>query len=438
MELVLERWPSRILAAAAAVAATVALSLELGKHLEASWLAQEGNLASLEHAEQLEPRNAELYWRAGRLELFSEAGTPAAAIADLDRATKLDPGAGAYWTDLAQARESSGDLEGAARDLAQARAAEPRTPVILWQSMSFALRNNQPERALELGRDLLAVAPPYTGRVIPQLVEVADLSTLIGSVLPADQGAMDVLAAYLSNQIEEKPAAALWNRAMATGLAPSIFYLRLFLEALIGKGEGELAARVWRDSVRRGWIGGDPEGMDEPLYNSDFRRPMLGFGFDWKVVPQEEASVWVSDEGPQPGQPCLCADFSDRARADFAQVSHPVVVEPGERYLLSARLRVRHVATRTGAFLYVSGIGLAGQQQTATDHVVGSTGWEDVSTEFAAGPETHLAQIVLARPGVGPDEPPASGQVCLAGVEWKHLRASEDKSGAEAPRKVAR
>jgi hypothetical protein len=438
MELVLERWPSRILAAAVAVAATAALSLELWKHLEASWLAQEGSLASLERAQQLEPRNAELYWRAGRLELFSEAGTPAAAVAALDRATKLDPRAGTYWADLAQARESAGDLEGAARDLAHARAVEPRTPVILWQAMNFALRNDEPQRALELGRDLLAAAPPYTSRVLPQLVEVADLSTLIGSVLPADQGAMDVTAGYLSNQIEPKSAWALWNRALATGLPPSIFYLRLFLEALIRNGDGELSARVWRDSVRRGWIDGDPEGMDVTLYNSDFRRPMLGFGFDWKVIPQEETSVWVSDEGPQPGEPCLCADFSDRARADFAHVSHPVAVEPGERYLLTAKLRVRHVATRAGAFLYVAGIAAAGQQQATTDHVVGSTSWEDVSTEFEAGPETHVAQIVLARPGVGPDEPPASGQVCLAGVEWKRLRVNQSIAATPAPRGMPR
>jgi len=438
MELVLERWPSRILAAVVAVAATAALSLELWKHLEASWLAQEGSLASLEHAEQLEPRNAELYWRAGRLELFSESGNPSAAVSALDRATKLDPRAGAYWADLAQARESAGDVEGAAQDLARARAAEPRTPVILWQAMSFALRNNQPQRALELGRDLLAAAPPYTGRVLPQLVEVADMSTLIGTVLPADQGAMDVMAGYLSNQIEVKSASALWNRALATSLPPSIFYLRLFLDSLIAQGHGELASRVWTDSVRRGWIEGDPGGMDAQLYNSDFRRPMLGFGFDWKVIPQEETSVWVSDEGPQPGEPCLCADFSDRARADFAQVSHPVLVEPGERYLLTAKLRVRHLATRTGAFLSVSGIGAVGQQPATTGRVVGSTGWEEVSTEFAAGPETHLAQIVLARPGVGPEEPPASGQVCLAGVEWKHLRVTEDKAAAPGARGVAR
>jgi tetratricopeptide (TPR) repeat protein len=146
MELVLKGWPGRISAAAVAVAATAALSLTLWKHLEATWLAQEGSLASLERAQQLEPRNAELYWRAGLLELYSESSSPSDAATAFDQATKLDPRAGIYWADLALARENAGDMEGAGRDLARARAAEPRTPVILWRSMNFALRNNQQQQ----------------------------------------------------------------------------------------------------------------------------------------------------------------------------------------------------------------------------------------------------------------------------------------------------
>jgi hypothetical protein len=422
MELVLQSWPSRVLAAAVALAATVALSAELWKHVQADQLAREGSVTSLEYAIRLEPHNAELYWRLGRAELFSESGSPAAAVAALGEATHLDPRSGTYWVDLSQARENSGDAKGAERALEQARAAEPRTPRVLWQSMNFALRNSEPARALELGSELLAVAPPYTARVLPQLSEVADLSTLIKTVLPVDREAIDEAIPYLCNRLDHKSAGALWNRVVATGISPSSFYLLRFLDTLIAQGEGELAGRVWADSIQRGWIAGDPQGLEEPLYNSDFHRPMLGFGFDWKVTPQEETSVWVSDEGPQPGQPCLCADFSARARADFYHVSHAVVVEPGGRYLLTARMRVRHLATRAGSFLSVSGIDAAGRQPATTDHMVGSTGWQDVSAEFAAGPDAHLAQVVLARPGVGADEPAASGQVCIADVRWRRLQ----------------
>jgi len=438
MELVLERWPSRILAVAVASAATAALSLQLWKHLEAGVLMQEGTVASLQQAERLEPENAELYWRQGLQELYTESNSPAASIISFERATQLDPKTGIYWTDLAQARESSGDARGAAEDLARARAAEPRTPAILWQAMSFALRNNQSQEALAFGRDLLAAAPPYASRVLPQLVEVADLSSLIQGVLPADQNVLDVTVSFMCNSGDLSAAPVLWDRVLSTGQPPSPFYLRYLLDTLIRQGNGELAATVWKDSAKRNWIDVDPADAELGLYNGDFRRPTQGFGFDWLVLPQQEASVWVSDEGPQAAEACLCVDFSDRARADFSNVVHPVVVEPGQSYLLTAKLRVRHVATRTGAFLTVSGLGVSGQATARTDSVVGSTGWEDVSTGFAAGPATRVAQVAFVRPGVGAEEPPASGQMCIAEVGWKRLSADTAKPAPVAARRRVR
>jgi hypothetical protein len=166
---------------------------------------------------------------------------------------------------------------------------------------------------------------------------------------------------------------------------------------LIAQGEGPLAERVWADSIHRGWIAGDADTLAEPLYNSDFRRPLLGFGFDWKVLPQDQTSVWISDEGPQPGEPCLCADFSARAREDFAHVIHPVPVVPGQRYLLLAKMRVRHVVTPAGAYLTVSGLGGQGARPAMTDAMAGSTGWQEVSTEFITPPGVRIAQVALAR-----------------------------------------
>ncbi len=431
MQLALDRWPSRILVAVAAGAITVALALDLWKHFEAYRLEREGSIFSLEQAVRLEPQNAELHWHLGRAELFSEGGSGTAALDSLTRATSLNPYAGNYWVDLARAQEGAGDSTAAAADLERARAAEPRTPEILWESMNFALRDNRPELAMQFARELLEAAPPYAGRVLEQLGRVAEAPTLIDRVMPADQGALGVAAAYVANRSDLPGEIALWKKVMATSLPPSGYSLRYFLELLIGQGEGPLAARVWADSVRHGWIAGDEQALAEPLYNSDFRRPLLGFGFDWKVVPQEETSVWVSDEGPLPGEPCLCADFSSRARADFGNVTHAVAVVPGQRYLLTAKLRVRHVVTPGGAFLSVSGFGASGVHPAATDPLVGSTGWEDVSTEFVPAPQTRIAQVALVRPGTREADTPVSGQVCLAEVQWKPLSLPATSGGAK-------
>ena len=436
MDLVLERWPSRILAAAAAAAISAPLSLDLLKHVQAGRLAREGSITSLEQAVQLEPRNAELHWRLGRAEFFSEGGSPSVAVASFTRATELNPRAGAYWVDLARAHEGDGDSAAAASDLERARAAEPRTPEILWESMNFALRDNQIKQAMNFAGELLRQAPPYTGRVLYQLAPVFGAPELIAQVVPADSGALDVVADYVWKHDDVASAEALWNRVTATGLAPSAGQLRYLLDGLIQNGQGPLAERVWTDSIHRGWIAGDEEALAEPLYNSDLRRPLLGFGFDWRVLPQEETSVWVSDEGPQPGEPCLCADFSPRARADFAHITHAVSVLPGERYLLTAKMRARHVVTPAGAFLAVSGSGAPGMRPATTDPLLGTTGWQEVSAEFTAGAQTSLARVVLSRPGTGDADTPASGQVCLAEVQWKRLNLSSETHSISARGRV--
>jgi tetratricopeptide (TPR) repeat protein len=426
MDLVLERWPSRILVAAAAAAVTASLSLDLWKHVQADRLAREGSITSLEQAVRLEPRNAELHWRLGRAELFSEGGSAAAAVASLTQATTLNPAVGAYWVDLARAQEGEGNNRAAASGLERARAAEPRTPEILWESMNFALRDGQPEQALSFARQLLAAAPPYTGRVLDQLAPVAGIPELIARVVPADRGALDVVADYIWKHDDVASADMLWARVIATDLPPSAGQLRALIDSLIRSGQGPLAEHMWTDSIRRGWIPGDVDALAEPLYNSDLRRPLLGFGFDWKVLPQEETSVWVSDEGPQPGEPCLCADFSARARADFAHITHAVPVIPGQSYLLTAKMRVRHVVTPAGAYLAVYGFGTPGVRPATTDPMLGSTGWQEVSTQFVAGAQTRIAQVVLARPGSSEADTPASGQVCLAEVQWKRLSPAAD------------
>jgi hypothetical protein len=439
MELILERWPSKIFAAAVAAAVTASLSLDVGKHLQADRLAHEGSVHSLERAIELEPRNAELYSRLGRAQLFSEAGDVKAAVATLQRSTELDPRSGSYWADLGQARESSGDIEGAARDYARAQAAEPRTPVVLWQEMNFALRSNQPQRALQIGHDLLFEAPPYTSRVLSDLAQAADLRTLMENVLPSDEDAFSTAAEFLYPREDVPATEALWTRMLELGQAPSGFQLQHLLDSLVLQGEGPLATRIWRDSIRRGWIAVDAAALDEPLYNSDFRRPMLGYGFDWKVAPHNEASVYVSDEGPKPGESCLCVDFSGNARADFVHVTHLVAVEPGASYLLLARMRVRRLGTRTGAFLSVAGIRGGSLPPVTTAPVMGSTGWEEVRAEFTAGPQMHLARIILVRPGVPASEPPASGQVCIAELDWRRLEAArQGRAGAPGARGAVR
>lgn len=421
MELLLESMARRLLAVIAAVAATAGLSLPLWRYFQVERLEAEGSPASLERAIQLQPEKAALHNRLGHLLLFSGAEENGRAMATLERATVLNPHAGAYWVELSTAREQQGDLAGAEKAMERARDAEPTTPSILWQEMNLALRQEQSERALHLARGLLTEAPEYTGRVLPLLSQVTPAAVLVQSVLPAKLSSLTGAIEVFSREKRLEAAEPLWTRLLALNEPPSAYSVRQLVDGALGGGNVALAQRIWGDAIRRGWIAGDASALNEPLYNGDFHHPLLNFGFDWQVLPHPEASVWIEASGPEPGQQSLCVEFTEGARAGFANVTHAVPVEPDTYYSLHGFLRTNRLSSRGGAYLQAMEIQPRHGETAATLPVIGTGGWREVSLRLKTGPETRLVQLALVRPGVAPGESPATGRVCVAGVEWKAL-----------------
>ena len=433
MELLLHSMGRKLLAVIAAVAATAGLSLPLWRYFQVERLEAEGSPASLERAIQLQPEKAALYNRLGHLLLFSGADDNGRAVATLEKATALNPHAGAYWVELSTARELQGDLTGAENAMERARGVEPNTPSIVWQEMNLALRQAQTERTLRLARELLAEAPEYTGRVLTLLAEIAAPPVLVRDILPATLSSLTDGIEIFSRQNQMEAAEPLWTRLLALNEPPSAYYVRKLLDAVLDAGNVPLARRIWSDSIRRGWIAGDAAALHEPLYNGDFHYPLLNFGFDWRVIQHPEASVWIEASGPEPGQQSLCVEFAEGARAGFAHVTHAVPVEPDTFYSLHGFLRTNRLSSRGGAYLQAVEIQPRPGQTAKTVPVIGTGGWQEVSLRLETGRETRLVQLALVRPAVPPGDAPATGRVCLAGIEWKALgqvRASRAPEGA--------
>jgi tetratricopeptide (TPR) repeat protein len=422
MELLLDNVFRRLLAAFAAAVATAGLALPLWKYFQVDRLETEGSLASLERAILIQPDKADLYGSLGHSLQFEAADNSGRAIAALERATELDPHSGDLWIELALAREQQGDLAGAEQAIHRARVAEPRTPGILWHEMNFALRREQNERGLGLARELLAEDPEYTARTLTLFSSVAPPAVLIRDVLPADLSSMtDAILIFSRMDNLSEAAEPLWTRILALNQAPSSYYLRTLLDGVVDSGDIPLAGRIWSDAIRRGWIAGEAASLNEPLYNGDFHQPLLNFGFDWRVIPNPEASVWIEARGPQPGQQSLCVEFSQDARASFAHVTHVVPVEPETYYSLHGFMRTNRISSRGGAYLQAFEIQPRRGQIATTLPVIGTGGWQEVSLRLETSPDTRLVQLALVRPGVGPGEAAASGQVCIAAIEWKSL-----------------
>jgi tetratricopeptide (TPR) repeat protein len=421
MELLLDNLVRKVLAVIAAAAATAALSFPLWRYFQVERLEAEGSPASLERAAQLQPEKAALFNRLGQGLLFSETDDAGRALAALERATALDPYDGTYWVKLSAAREQQGDLAGAQQALERARSAEPRTPSILWQEMNFALRRDENGRALQLARELLAEAPEYTAPVLVLLSAVAAPTALVNDVLPPTMNSLTAAVDIFSKRGGLEAAESLWTRVLALNEPPPASVVRQLLDGVLDAGNVPLAQRIWRDSIQRGWIAGDESALNEPLYNGDFHHPLLNFGFDWRVRPHPEASVWVEARGPEPGEQSLCVEFAEGARDWFAHVTHVVPVEPDTYYTLHGFLRTNRLSSRGGAYLQAYELKPRPGQIVSTVPVRGTGGWQEVSLRLETGRDTRLVQLTLVRPGAAPGEAPATGRVCAAGIEWKSL-----------------
>jgi hypothetical protein len=177
---------------------------------------------------------------------------------------------------------------------------------------------------------------------------------------------------------------------------------------------------VWQEAAEREWIPIAADTAREPLYNGDLRHPLEDFGFDWRVLPHPEASVWMEGRGPEPGLNSLCVQFNPEARENYAHIVHYLPVQPDYHYSLRAAMRSDRLAARAGAFLQISDP-LRSSISARTDAVTGSNGWRDVLAAIQTGPDTRMLAIRLARPAPVVAEEPGSGLVCIARLEWSEL-----------------
>jgi tetratricopeptide (TPR) repeat protein len=409
------------------------------RYLRVEWLSRAGTQDSLRRALQAQPADADLHNKLGRILLYSPESDSAQAEQHLSRATALDPYNGLYWADLALAREMRGDLDGSWQALAAARKAEPSTPQFRWLAMNYLLRRGELDRAVEEARLLLREAPDYTGRAIPVLANAVPMDRLITSTVPASSRALCDLLAVISRSRDHAGASKAWDTVMGSGVSLRSTCVRPFMDTLISGGDAAVAQRVWRDSIGKGWLEADASALHQPLYNADFRYPVLNYGFDWRVIPHAEASTWIEAQGPEPGMQSLCVEFSADARTEYANMLRYVAVEPETEYLLLAFVRSDRLVSRQGAHLQVLEVASRGAPPKTpvyarSESWSGTNRWKEVAFRFATGPQTRMLTMQLRRPGALPNEPPASGLTCLSAVEWRMVGpASRTASAAARP-----
>jgi hypothetical protein len=227
-------------------------------------------------------------------------------------------------------------------------------------------------------------------------------------------------------------AEKFWQRALELGQPLPEGYVRMFVDWMLSRGQTELALRAWSDAARNRWIPVDPATVSDSFYNADFHNPLLNYGFDWRVQPHEDASVWVEVGGPRGGQQSLCVQFSKDARGDYDGIFHYVPVQPAYHYELRTSMRSERLVSSSGAWLQVQEMATGRSVTPSTDPLMGTNPWKEVLLQLETGPQTKLVRLTLMRSAPSLKEPPSSGLVCVAPLDWKPLGPARQVGAAPA------
>ena len=128
---------------------------------------------------QKEPQNPTAL--RGLLEVRLKQGDVKGAIAPLEQLSKLNPDQADYAVLLAQAKQQTGDREGAAQTYRTILASKPGNLNALQGFVSLQLQQNRPEAALGLLQDTLKTAT-QVNEIKPGTVDIISVQLLLGQV----------------------------------------------------------------------------------------------------------------------------------------------------------------------------------------------------------------------------------------------------------------
>ena len=158
---------------------------------------------------QREPQNVTAL--KGLLEVRLQQGDVQGAIAPLEQLAKLNPDQTDYAVLLAQAKQQTGDREGAAQTYRTILASKPGNLNALQGLVSLLIQQDRPEAAIGLLQDTLKTAT-QVNEIQPGSVDVISVQLLLGQIYAAEQRYTQAIAVYdesiKANQQDFRPVLA--------------------------------------------------------------------------------------------------------------------------------------------------------------------------------------------------------------------------------------
>lgn len=368
----------------AALAARVGLAATWGDSLE---------IATLQRAVALDRGNADLHFNLGTVYLWAEGGNPAAAVEELQQATRLNPNAAAYWPALAQACYAAGQSGCAGQAWERAVQLAPSKPRYRWEAALHYLVSRRPQAAWPHLRRLLQYQPRRAAEVFELLQRSgSDGQEVWGHLVgTADAEVRLRFLSFLVAHAQFPAAARFWNELAATPGELPLSAADDYVEQLLRHGHYGAAAAAWA-RLRPGTEEGNL------AFNGGFEQAPLEAGFDWHFQPQTYLAINFADAGAHSGRHALRLDFTAPANAEYEPAYEFVRVRPGQSYTLSAWVRSASLTSDSGPRLQVVDPQCPACLSLASAGTVGTRAWQQVAVQFTAPPAAQVVRLSLWRP----------------------------------------
>lgn len=418
----------------------------------ATTLGESDRPATIETALSLDPSNAALHHRLGMLRYDAPApGAESAGLADLQRATELNPNEALYWSDLASACESSGDTGCADDATGRALSLSPSTPRVYWRAANYYLRSIRQQKALALFRRLLDLDPSYAEPVFQVCSQALGSAGLVAKELLAHPQNPEVELAFVgfvSGRGDDDSAFAAWRQfaserkeSAGTALpASEMTLVASYLDRLIFDRRDAEAESVWADANNlhlvttpaediRQASAADPSNL---LFNGGFETVPLNWGFDWRYRSTPFVESGPSATTFHTGARCWRLAFTAPVNGDYESVWQMVPVRPNQGYVLSAFVRSESITSDSGPRLRVVDPFCEACTNLTTEGTVGTTPWHLIQARFATTSPTRFVKVSLWRPRSRSFPSEIQGQFWLDDVSLKDAGTAQDSAAVRS------
>jgi Tfp pilus assembly protein PilF len=293
---------------------------------------------------------------------------------------------------LASIQDSRDDLQAAEESVRSALRLAPNNVDAHWELGTLLLRRKKLPESLKEFR-LAAGSPDYLRPALKLVwTESNENPAAVRAITPDSSEDLLALANFLLEQSRPLESADVFRQI--SGTLSDDREAGQYLDKLIAAGHFALAHELWRrlaiDAARASRV------SSNPVWNGGFESEILVdlAQFDWSIRPCNYARVAVDGTIFHGGSRALRVDFlgRDTTRLDD-EISHLVILRPGQRYRLKYYIKTRGLITPQGPRVVLSDR-KSRQLVAASDPVpAGSNEWRLHVLEFKAAQAAVLIAI---------------------------------------------